>query len=266
MGVAFEGREQETLALGRKLVHAREKIPNLRKLLTAITEDSIKFEDLAKDRALCDALARQLRIAIGTIGLASVDQDRRRLMDQFQDEGRMSVLTRQFIGDAVGNPDIAEAKIKLLWSGLLQRLDQIKALTAEFEIIATVTGAIAAAGAPDWARKLNTEKAGDTDTALPQDWRAAWDHAAAIATLARIDVQGTITRLARERGEAERESQDLFGAIIRERTFYEIGLKLSPDTKAALIASVRAMERTERGGKLAAAHRRKAREGDGEMP
>ncbi len=35
---------------------------------------------------------------------------------------------------------------------------------------------------------------------------------------------------------------------------------MSPETKAALVASVRALERTERGGKLAAAHRRKARE------
>ncbi len=195
IGVAHDGREQETLALGRKLVHAREKIPNLRKLLAAITGDLVKFEDLAKDGALCDALARQLRIAIGTIGLASVDQDRRRLKDLFEDDGRMSVLTRQFIGEAIGNPAIPEGRIKLLWSGVLQRLDQIKALSAEFEIIATVTGAIAAAGAPDWARKLSTEKAGDDDKALPQDWRAAWDHAAALAALARIDVQGTITRL-----------------------------------------------------------------------
>lgn len=263
IGALADGREKETLDLARKLIHACEKVPQLKALLAAVTAGTVTFDALAKDRALCGALARQLRIAADSINLASVDQDRRRLMTLFRDGGRMSVLVRQFIGEAVGDADIPEARIKLLWSGVLKRLDEIKALTEEFQTIEAVTGAIALAGAPDWANRLATEKAADGDTVLPQDWRATWrdiwDRAAAQGHLDRIDVQGRISQLAQDRADAERQCQEIFGALIRERTFYQIGLKLTAESKTALEACVRALDRAA-APKATAAQKRKARD------
>ena len=58
-------------------------------------------------------------------------------------------------------------------------------------------------------------------------WRNAWDHAAADAQLAQIDARHKLTKLAAEREVAEKRCRQLFGEIVRERTFYQLDRRLS---------------------------------------
>ena len=76
-----------------------------------------------------------------------------------------------------------------MWTGLLNRLTQLKSLARDFDTIKEVTRAIAAAGAPEWAKILGAETAAPDDPRTSSAWRDAWDHAAADAQLARIDAR-----------------------------------------------------------------------------
>ncbi|MFK5037019.1 hypothetical protein ACI4BF_28095, partial [Klebsiella pneumoniae] len=78
-------------------------------------------------------------------------------------------------------------------------------------------------------------------------WRDAWDHAAADAALTRIDMRERLTALAAERTAADKRCRQLFGELVRERTFYQLERRLSPAIKTALVEFVRALSRIGRG-------------------
>jgi very-short-patch-repair endonuclease len=148
-----------------------------------------------------------------------------------------------------------------VWGGLLNRLTQLKVLARDFGTIRDVTRAIGEAGAPEWAKMLSAEKATPDDRRTSSAWREAWDHAAADAHLAQIDARHRLTKLTADREAAEKRCRQLFGEIVRERTFYQLDRRLSPAIKAALVEFVRALARIGRGtGKTAWMHRRTARD------
>ncbi|MGO8975289.1 MAG: AAA domain-containing protein, partial [Steroidobacteraceae bacterium] len=230
-------------------------------LLASIVSDAFTIEMLADDPASCAALAKQLRAAATAVQLATADQNRRQTLQMFQGDDRTSALARQLISDAVGNPGVTSAEVGAMWGGILSQLVRLKALARDFETIDAVTRSIAAAGAPEWAKRLSAEKAVPDDPLTSAAWREAWDHAAADANLARIDARQKLMRLATDRDAAEKQCRKLFGEIVRERTFYELNRRLSPAVKAALVEFVRALARIGKGtGKTAWAHRRSARE------
>jgi very-short-patch-repair endonuclease len=77
----------------------------------------------------------------------------------------------------------------------------------------------------------------------------------------RIDARQKLLQLAAEREAAEKRCRQLFGEIVRERTFYQLDRRLSAAIKAALVEFVRALARIGRGtGKTAWMHRRTARD------
>ena len=218
------------------------------------------MEMLANDPTLCAAVAKQIRAAATSMRLAAVEQDRRRLLQIFQGDDRTSDLARQFIDKFLGKPSVTPDKVSSIWNGFLSRLAQLKALARDFETIEEVTGSIAAAGAPEWARALSVEKAARDDPRTSPAWRDAWDHAAADARLARIDARQKLTKLAAEREGAEKRCRHLFGQIVRERTFYQLDRRLSEVIKAALVEFVHALTKIGKGtGKTAWMHRRTAR-------
>jgi very-short-patch-repair endonuclease len=143
----------------------------------------------------------------------------------------------------------------------LRRLDQVRALARDFELIETTTKAIDLAGAPIWAGRLKSEPVNPDEVIAPTAWRDAWDHAAADAALERIDARHKLATLATERERADRQCRKLYGEIVRERTFYELDRRLSPSIKTALVEFVRALARIGRGtGKTAWMHRKTARD------
>jgi very-short-patch-repair endonuclease len=231
-----------------------------RVVLGPIVANAYFVEGLADDPGLCRALANQIRASANSARLAAAQDVRQRMIVAFDGEDRTSNLARQLISEAIGNAALSSDKISAAWSGVLRRLDQIKALYSDFEMINATTAAISAAGAPNWANGLRHTAEPDEPVATSA-WRDAWDHAAADAALGRIDARQRLIDLAKERDAAEKQCRRLFGEIVRERTFYALDRRLSPAIKAALVEFVRALARIGRGtGKTAWAHRKTARD------
>jgi very-short-patch-repair endonuclease len=236
---------------------AREKSA----LLASLTSDAFTIETLGNNPNLCVAVAKQMHAFATSLRLATVEKERERLLNLFQGADRTSALVRQLIGEVLGKPTVTSDKVAAVWGGLLNRLTQLKALARDFSTIKNVTGAVAAAGAPEWAKMLTEEKATPDDPRTSSAWREAWDHAAADAHLVRIDARQKLTKLAAERELADKRCRQLFGEIVRERTFYQLDRRLSAAIKAALVEFVRALARIGRGtGKTAWMHRRTARD------
>ena len=126
-----------------------------------------------------------MRASATSVRLAAVEKDRRRLLNRFQGADRTSALVRQLIGEVLGKPSVTSNKVAAMWGGLLNRLTQLKALARDFSTIKNVTRAVAAAGAPEWAKMLTEEKATPDDPRTSSAWREAWDHAAADVGIAK---------------------------------------------------------------------------------
>jgi tetratricopeptide (TPR) repeat protein/very-short-patch-repair endonuclease len=236
---------------------ARKQAP----FLGSILANEFSLEILADDSGLCTAVANQILAAASSVRLAVVQQDRRRTLEHFAGDDRTSVLARRLLEGGVGNPRFASDKITGAWAGILKRLGQLKNAGRDFETIKSVTASIAAAGAPDWAKRLSTQAAIADDPLMPAGWREVWDHAAAEANLERIDARHKLLKLAQDRDAGEKQCRKLFGEIVRERTFYQLDRRLSPAIKAALVEFVRALARIGKGtGKTAWAHRKTARD------
>jgi very-short-patch-repair endonuclease len=255
------GNAKTAIDLAGKILHICDDARAKSAFLASVVVDPFSIETLANDPSKCAALAKQVRAAATSVRLAAVEQDRRRLLLAFRGDDRTSELARQFIDKFLGKPSVTPEKVRSIWDGLLSRLAQLKGLARDFETIEKVTSVIAAAGAPEWAKMLSTEKAEPDDPRTSAVWRDAWDHAAADAQLVRIDGRQKLTNVAAERETAEKRCRHLFGQIVRERTFYQLEQRLSPAIKAALVEFVRALTRIGRGtGKMAWMHRRTARD------
>ena len=243
------------------VLHTCDEARKQRVVLGPIVANAYFVEGLADDPGLCRALANQIRASSNSARLAAARDIRQRMIVAFDGEDRTSNLARQLITEAIGNAALSSDKISAAWNGVIRRLDQIKALSSDFEIISATTAAISTAGAPDWANSLRRTTAEPDEPVATSAWRDAWDHAAADAALGRIDARQRLIDLAKERDAAEKQCRRLFGEIVRERTFYALDRRLSPAIKAALVEFVRALARIGRGtGKTAWAHRKTARD------
>lgn len=230
-------------------------------VLASVTANAFSIEGLAADPDLCRTLAHQIRAAASASRLAAAGHERQRLLEIFSGSDRTSLLVRQLVTEALGGAGVASERLVGAWNGVLRRLDQLKALARDFDLIKLTTAVIALAGAPIWAERLRREPVTPDEVIAPVAWRDTWDHAAADAALERIDARHKLTSLAAERERAERQCRKLYAELVRERTFYELDRRLSPAIKAALVEFVRALARIGRGtGKTAWMHRKTARD------
>ena len=229
--------------------------------LNALTSNEVTIGRVANDPALGGAVAEQIRAAAASIRLASAELHRDQMLRKFEGDDRTSILARQLFEEVLGRPAVSGDKVSQVWTSLLKRLNRLKELSADFTTISLTSKSIAEAGAPNWAAMLATEPAIGDDVRCSAAWRDAWDHAAADAALTRIDMRERLTALAAERTAADKRCRQLFGELVRERTFYQLERRLSPAIKTALVEFVRALSRIGRGtGKSAWTHRRTARE------
>jgi hypothetical protein len=159
IGAPTGGNAKVAADLARKILHICDDARAKFALLASVVADAFSIETLLNDPTKCAALAKQIQAAATSVRLAAVEQDRRRLLQIFQGNDRTSDLARQFIDKFVGKPSVTSDKVRSIWNGLLNRLAQLKTLARDFEAIDKVTRAIAAAGAPEWARMLSAEKA-----------------------------------------------------------------------------------------------------------
>jgi very-short-patch-repair endonuclease len=261
IGAPYGADARPAIALAKRILqicdHVRSKAP----ALSSLVAGSFTIDTLSNDPVLCYALGKQLRASASAVQLAAVEQTRQRIIQLFDGDDRTSSIARQFLENAVGQSTVPVDKIGSAWESLLKRLSQLKSLAGNFATIKHVTDQIAAAGAPVWAKALRSERAVSDDPRTSPAWRDAWDYAAADAHLQRIDARKKLTSLAEERETCEKRCRELFGQIVRERTFYQLEQRLSPAIKAALVTFVRAITRIGKGtGKSAGTHRRTARE------
>jgi hypothetical protein len=260
IGGPTAGNAKAAVDLAGTLLQISDDARGKATLLASLVANAFSIETLAHDPALCRAVAEQIRAAATSMRLAAAEQDRRRVLHLFRGDDPTSDLARQFIDKFLGKPSAASVKVTSIWDGLLSRLTHLKTLASSFETIIGVTRSIEAAGAPEWARMLQVEQASPDDRRTSSAWRDAWDHAAADAHLARIDAREKLLKLATERETAEKRCRQLFGEIVRERTFYQLDRRLSDAIKAALVEFVHALTKIGKGtGKTAWMHRRTAR-------
>jgi very-short-patch-repair endonuclease len=261
IGAPYGADTRAAIALAKTVLQSCDHVRNKASALSSLVAGSFSIDMLADHPALCRALGTQLRASAGAVQLAAVEQTRQRIIQLFDGNDRTSSIARQFLENAVGRSAVPADKIANAWESLLKRLGQLKALAGDFARIKDITKQIDVAGAPIWAKALRSEKAVADDPRASPAWRDAWDHAAADAHLHRIEARKKLTSLAEERETCEKRCRELFGQIVRERTFFQLEQRLSPAIKAALVTFVRALTRIGKGtGKSAGIHRRTARE------
>ncbi|MGJ4933146.1 AAA domain-containing protein [Bradyrhizobium sp. HKCCYLRH3083] len=249
------------LNLASRILHCGDNARIAARYLSGLTSNEFTVDRVATDPQLCRALAGQIRALASSVQLATVEQARQQLLQRFDTDDRTSVIVRQLLQDVVGKPSAPMDKIGGTWEALLKRLERLKSLQSDFQTIRRVTDQIAAAGAPQWATTLRSEKPVADDPRTSPAWRDAWDHAAADAHLHRIDARQKLMQLSEQRDICERRCRELFGQIVRERTFYQLEQRLSAAIKAALVTFVRALTRIGKGtGKSAGTHRHTARQ------
>jgi hypothetical protein len=260
IGAPNEAETRPAIALAKHVLQVCDRVRDQTSALSSLIADSFSIDMLADDPALCQALGKQLRASASAVQLAAVEQARENITQLFSGSDRTSLIARQFLENAIGQSAVPAHKIGTVWESLLKRLGQLKGLAGAFLTIKEVTNQIAAAGAPMWAKYLRSQKAVPDDPRTSPGWRDAWNHAAADSYLHRIDARNKLTSLAEEREICEKRCRELFGQIVRERTFYQLEQRLSPAIKAALVTFVRAITRIGKGtGKSAGTHRRTAR-------
>ena len=251
-----------TVEVARNILAAADAACAQSEFLSIVVAGSIGWEALSEDPGLCRSLAEQIRTAASAIRLAAVQENVRHTLSAFQQgDDRTSAAVRQFFEEVLGSPTVPGDKIEAVWWSACQRIAEINAYAADFATIIRITEVIAKAGAPQWAQRLRTEPVADIETTLRNDWREAWDYAAADAKLASIDARARVVALARERDDADKRCRKLFAELIRERTFDELDRRLSPAVRSALVEFVRALAKLGKGmGKTAGLHGRSARE------
>lgn len=261
-GVPRTNKPLTALDTARRVVAVADGARILRNRLSAIASNAVTLDQLLDDPHRCRSLAQQIRAASSALRLSRARQHVRRTAELFEHgSDPTSKLTRQFVAQAVGRREWTSDKIEDAWRHVLKRAGMLRGLAGDFETIRTKADLIAQAGAPHWAKRLQTEQATSDDPLLRADWRDAWDHAAADAKLAALDAGNKLSVLAQEREDADRRRRKLFAQLVRERTFYELDRRLSPMVKAALVQFVVALTHIGKGtGKGASVHRGAARE------
>ncbi len=252
----------KTVDVAREVIHAVDDVFARRELLATIVSGALSVDALSDNPDLCHALAKQIGAAAGIMRLRAAREQIQKVIDRFlRGSDRTSTLIKQFLEQFVGNPEVAGERIESTWRSALQRLAAIKSRAGACSTIVTVTDRIAKAGAPAWAARARTEPSLDADPVLRDDWRDAWDHAAADVKLATIDAREKLAALVRERDESDARCRNLFTDLVRERIFFELDRRLSPAVKSALVEFVRALAKIGKGtGKTAGTHRSVARE------
>jgi very-short-patch-repair endonuclease len=169
---------------------------------------------------------------------------------------------REFLIDAMGNPQATEADMQSDWVALHSELARLKNLGPDFAEIDRITVTIEAAGAPNWAKRLRTLHASvDADLQIPATWRDAWDWRQAVMLLDGIDGHHKLRALFEERKALTTQLAKTYQDLIAEKTWLGV-YNNSPDSvRQALQAYLNAVQAMGAGtGVRAVRYRKNARE------
>ena len=149
----------------------------------------------------------------------------------------LSTNTIQVLRSFVGNPKSDSVQLERVWTALLAKLRELRALAPFFAQIADACDAVARQGAPAWSQRMRSVPAtADADPCVPNDWQSAWDWAANLAHLERIGASSELASLHQERLNVEKELRDAFARLVKGRTFFKLASSMKGTAKAALRA------------------------------
>jgi very-short-patch-repair endonuclease len=200
--------------------------------------------------------------ALAAVRLSAAKADVERIGDLFTNaSGRLGTLARDFIGTAVGRRDVDKAKIEHAWNAVRASIDDLAQFRTELAIVRRLSERIDAAGAHRWAYRVLHEPGQERDdSAIPYDWKEAWDWAVAESYLQSIDQRDRLQGLSEERVKLDQSISKTFERLVRERTFYALGSSMTGPVRAALMMFATALRKIGKGtGKGAVRHRKDAR-------
>jgi very-short-patch-repair endonuclease len=256
-------RDLQELMVGLDpVVHeAPAALAALERTLPSLTPGGPTGQTLWADPAAASELGAALRNGAAAAQFGGVRTEVARLAAMFgEGSGKVGKLAIEVLYEALGRGDLDSAQIASIWSKLRAQIEDLHHFRAHLDVVREVTAALECAGAPLWASRLRVEHADSAwDSLVPDDWREAWDWAAASGMLASLDDRARLSALARQRLALEQDVQQMFESVVRERTFYELSRTMTASVRSALLMFAAALRRTGRGtGKGAARNRRDA--------
>lgn len=256
-------RLSNLVALLRGVVTALpEAVRQLDETLPQITHGDDTAQSLWSNPERLALACDVIRNAIAATRLSAAKAEIKRVVDCFSEKGgKIGTLARNFLVNAVGRPDLQAAKVESAWDKLRTSIDDISQFRAEFVTVRVMAEQVEAAGAPEWAKRIVSEPSSNThDHVIPSDWKEAWDWAAAQSYLQRIDQRDHLQRLSDERVQLEQNIGKTFERLVRERTFYALGGKMTGAVRSALMMFATALRKIGKGtGKGAVRHRKDER-------
>lgn len=176
--------------------------------------------------------------------------------------GPIAADVDRFLKESLGCAGTPTEQVMEQWRHLLEEFARLAALAGHLGAVLAVTRQMEDSGAREWARILRCDPANhNLDSWLPENWRAAWEWSRARGYLEAIDGREEITRLSRERNDAESELREAYSRAIELRTWSKLKANMTPKISAALAAYLAAVTRIGAGtGIRATRFRRDARE------
>ncbi|NNB56214.1 AAA domain-containing protein [Pseudomonas fragi] len=149
--------------------------------------------------------------------------------------GDISERLQGFLDLSLGQPQVDIASLQSQWSGLMDELRRVMALTAALETVQRVTDLIAQSGGLLWAARLREEPSiGPVDGLLPDNCLDLWRLRRLARYLDSIDGREDLKRLFKLRGELELSLSRLYQDAVVKRTWLRLSENATPSVRAAL--------------------------------
>lgn len=243
----------------QKLASAGHALSQLCQVLIECPAISV-FE---QDPKLCREVASQLRDYVTLRSFSFATESLERTKSQLQINANPTHEYGLAVLSNVGQTPADVAALRKDWDSFRDRLVKVSSLQPAFDAVKKFSNAVGEAGAPIWAKSICSVPALESDDQVirTSEWREAWDCSVALSRLEKLNDRSRFTALTEERNEKEARSRKLFSELVRERTFYQLEGRLSPQIKSALVEFVRALSRIGKGmGRGVGIHRKSARE------
>ncbi len=206
-------------------------------------------------------LGKALRHHLAKNRLANVWANKERFQKVLEGKtGHVISDIRQFLGEALGNPEIGDAQMQADWSALMAELSRVHGLGAHLASVCEVCDKIESSGAPKYAAALKQPILDTVDGLLPDNWRNAWRLKRLAIYLESIDAQEELKKMAKDRQGVESDLLRAYQDIVVKRTWLKLADNASPSIRAALQAYLSAIQKIGKGtGKRAVRYRQDAR-------
>lgn len=245
------------------LVAVPTEIRSLSKPLSTALGNDAEANAILQDAASIIAFSDGLSRHVSSVRLAAVTRNVAEAAALFDaSECDIAGYAKQTLKELIGKPSLDAEQLTQVWYKLRARLGHIRSLEPLYDRITATTRAVAPAGAPVWAERLQLVSVHDDgDPVAPADWPDAWEWAAQLNYLERIGATTDLKRLHQERLETEKALREGFASLVKERTFYNLAATMKGSAKAALQGFANIIRRLGSGtGQRAVLHRQNARQ------